>query len=407
MGTIHTEILMRKPAKSKLLTTVALVLLSTLAGGMIGGCKQSNDYEAPPPPTVTVSQPIQQDVTDYLEFTGTTKAVELVEIRARVQGFLESVHFKAATDVKKGDVLFVIDPKPFKAQAYKARAELKRKQASLTLANENYQRTQKLYKQKAAPRVDFVKAKANRDTAQADVEAAQALLVEAKLNLGYTQVRAPISGRVGRSLVSVGNLVGAGENTHLTTLVQYDPILAYFSLNERDLLHLMQQYPEKQGQAKENREKEGVIHLGLANDEGYPYQGRFDFFDQGVDPTTGTFLLRGSFPNPAPHDILPGMFVRIRAPIQQQKGALLISERALGSDQSGRYVLAINAENVVEYRPVEVGASVDHMRVIKKGLQLDDWVVVKGLLRARPGTTVNPEREGTLSRLPTSSPSSP
>ena len=393
--------------RSHSLTLIALMPLGILLGGMVGGCKPSNDYQAPPPPTVTVSQPIQQDVTDFLEFTGTTKAVELVEIRARVQGFLESVHFEAATNVTKGDLLFVIDPKPYKAQAYKAQAELKRNQATLTLANENYKRTQKLYKQKAAPRVDFVKAKANRDTAQADVEAAQALLEEAKLNLSYTQVRAPISGQIGRSLVSVGNLVGAGENTHLTTLVQYDPILAYFSLNERDFLHLRQQHPEKRGQAKRNKGKEGVISLGLANDQGYPYQGRIDFFDQGVDPTTGTFLLRGSFSNPEPHAILPGMFVRIRAPIQQQKGALLISERALGSDQNGRYVLAINAENVVEYRPVEVGASIDQMRVIKKGLQLDDWVVVKGLLRARPGATVTPQREEKVSHVPTNSTSSP
>ncbi len=397
---------MMKIPRSHSLTDVALISLGILFVGMVGGCKPSNDYQAPPPPTVTVSHPIQQDVTDFLEFTGTTKAVELVEIRARVQGFLESVHFEAATDVKKGDLLFVIDPKPFKAQAYKAQAELKRKQATLTLAHENYQRTQKLYKQKAAPRVDFVKTKANRDTAQADVEAAQAQLEEAKLNLSYTQVRAPISGQIGRSLVSVGNLVGAGENTHLTTVVQYDPILAYFSLNERDLLHLRKQYPEKRGQAKKNQGKEGLIHLGLANDEGYPYQGRVDFFDQGVDPTTGTFLLRGSFSNPAPHSILPGMFVRIRAPIQEQKGAILISERALGSDQNGRYVLAVNTENVVEYRPVEVGASLNQMRVITKGLQLDDWVVVKGLLRARPGATVNPEREEKLSALPNNSASS-
>ena len=398
---------MTKPTQSKPMTLFTLVFMGLFTWGMIGGCKPANDYAAPPPPTVTVSQPVRQDVTDYLEFTGTTKAVELVEIRARVQGYLQSVHFEPATDVKKGDLLFVIDPRPFKAKAYKAQADLRRKQATLVLANENYLRTEKLYKQKAAPRVDFVKAKADRDTSQADVEAARALLEEAKLNLSYTQVRAPINGRVSRSLVSVGNLVGAGENTHLTTLVQYDPILAYFSLNERDLLQLRKRIPEEERTAKERRAKDKVIYLGLADDKGYPHEGRFDFFDQGVDPTTGTYLLRGSFKNPAPHTILPGMFVRIRAPVNQQKEAVLVTERALSADQRGRYVLVINAENVVEYRSVEVGVSVNQMRVIKKGLQLDDWVVVKGLLRARPGAVVNPERQDMLSLLSSSSSPSP
>ncbi len=379
-------------AKRSLWVIVSLALTTAITGMTISACKPANDYVAPPPPTVTVSQPVRRDVTDYLEFTGTTKAVELVEIRARVQGFLQSVHFKSGTDVKKGDLLYMIDPRPFKAQVNKAQAELSRKQAELALAKANYQRIETLYRQKATPQADFVQAKAARDTAQADVAAARAVLAEAKLNLSYTRVRAPISGRVGRNLVSVGNLVGAGDNTHLTTLVQYDPIWAYFSLNERDLLHFMQQDREKQAEAKENREEQDMIHLGLANEDGYPHAGRIDFADLGVDPTTGTFLLRGSFANPAPRTILPGMFVRIRAPIGKWEAALLVTERALGADQSGRYVLVVNKENVVEYRPVEVGASIDRMRVIEKGLQPDDWVVVKGLLRARPGATVNPKR---------------
>ncbi len=390
---------MMKPVKPKPWTTVALVLMSMLTAMTIGACKPANDYVAPPPPTVTVSQPVQRDVTDYLDFTGTTEAVQRVEIRARVQGFLQSVHFAAATDVKKDDLLYVIDPRPFQAQVNKAQADLSRKLAERELARADYQRIATLYKQKATPKADFVKAKAARDTAQADVAAARAVLEEAKLNLSYTQVRAPISGRVGRNLVSVGNLVGAGDKTHLTTLVQYDPIWAYFSLNERDLLHLRQRHQEKQAAAKANREERGMIHLGLANEVGYPHAGRVDFVDQGVDPNTGTFLLRGSFANPAPHVILPGMFVRIRAPIDQREAALLVAERALGAGQSGRYVLVVNEENVVEYRPVEVGASMDRMRVIEKGLQPEDWVVVKGLLRARPGATVNPERQEMVSQL--------
>ena len=380
--------------------TAALVLMSALIGVSMGACKPpSNNYVPPPPPAVTVSQPIQREVTNYLEFTGNAHAVEHVEIRARVQGFLESVHFEASTSVKKGDLLYVIDPRPFKAQVNKASADLSRKQAEYTLAKENYQRIERLYKQKAAPKVDFVKAKAARDTASADIAAAKAILEEAKLSLSYTNVRAPISGQVGRNLVSVGNLVGAGDKTHLTTIVQYDPIWAYFSLNERDLLNLRQKALEDPAPSEDKQAKQNVIHLGLANEDGYPHEGRIDFHDQGVDPDTGTILLRGTFANPEPHLILPGMFVRIRAPIDKRENALLITEQALGADQRGRYVLVVNADNVVEYRSVEVGASMDQMRVIEKGLQPDDWVVVKGLLRARPGATVDPMHQDKMSQL--------
>ena len=388
-----------KPVKLTPRTTVTLVLMSGLIGMSISACQPSNDYVPPPPPAVTVSQPIQREVTDYLEFTGNTQAVEHVEIRARVQGFLESVHFESATEVKKGDLLYVIDPRPFQAQVDKASADLSRKQAEYALAKENYQRIETLYKQNAAPRADFVQARAARDTALADIAAAKAVLEEAKLNLSYTEVRAPISGQVGRNLVSVGNLVGAGENTHLTTIVQYDPIWAYFSLNEHELLQLMRKDRENRAETQENQAEQDVIHLGLANEDGYPHEGRVDFYDQGVDPGTGTFLLRGTFANPQPHTILPGMFVRIRTPINQQQEALLIPERALGADQRGRYVLVVNAENVVEYRAVEVGASIGQMQVIKKGLTPDDWVVVKGLLRARPGATVDPQRQEKVSQL--------
>ena len=392
-----------KPVKPKPWTTVALVLMNALTGMTIGACQpSSDDYVAPPPPTVTVSQPVQRDVTDYLEFTGNAQAVQLVEIRARVRGFLERVHFEAATDVQKGDLLYVIDPRPFQAQFNKAIADLRRKRAEFALAQANYRRIETLYKQKARPKAEFVKAKADWYMGQADVAAARAVLAEAKLNLGYTKIRAPISGRIGRNLVSVGNLVGASENTLLTTLVQYDPIWVYFSLNERDLLSLRQQYQERHAEGPAQREEEKVVYLGLANEAGYPHEGRLDFVDQSVDPETGTFLLRASFANPAPHTILPGMFVRIRAPVDTREAALLVSERALGADQGGRYVLVVNEDNVVEYRSVEVGASLDQMRVIEKGLQPDAWVVVKGLLRARPGATVSPRRQETASRISSS-----
>ena len=388
------------PNKPHPQTTAALVLMSALIGLSMGACNPpNNNYAPPPPPTVTVSQPIEREVTNYLEFTGNTQAVERVEVRARVQGFLESVHFEASTPVNKGDLLYVIDPRTFEAQVNKASANLSRKQAEYALADENYQRIARLYKQKAAPKADFVQAKAARDIASADVSAAKAALEEAELNLSYTKVRAPISGQVGRNLVSVGNLVGVGDKTHLTTIIQYNPIWAYFSLNERDLLRIRQQALENPTKSEDNQAQQHVIHLGLANEDDYPHEGRIDFYDQGVDPDTGTILLRGTFANPEPHPILPGMFVRIRAPNNKQENALLITERALGADQRGRFVLVVNADNVVEYRSVEVGASIGQMRVIEKGLKPDDWVVVKGLLRARPGATVDPERQEKMSQL--------
>ncbi len=372
--------------KPSIWSIVSLAFTISITGLAIGGCKpSSDDYVAPPPPTVTVSQPVQRNVMEYIEFTGTTEAVQIVEIRARVKGFLQSSHFKAGTDVKKGNLLYVIDPKPFQAQVNKAQADLSRRIAELELAQANYRRYETLYRKRTVSEVKFAEAKAARDTAKADIEAARAVLEEARLDLGYTRVRAPISGRVGRNLVSVGNLVGSGESTHLTTIVQYNPVWAYFSVNERDLLRLRQRDQKKY--------RRSVIHLGLANETGYPHKGRLDFADLGVDPGTGTFLLRGRFANPAPHVILPGMFVRLRGLLGKRDAALLVTERALGADQGGRYVLVVNEKNVVEYRPVKVGALHDRMRVIEEGLRPSDWVVVNGVLRARPGATVNPKRQ--------------
>jgi RND family efflux transporter MFP subunit len=256
----------------------------------------------------------------------------------------------------------------------------------------DFKRIENLYKKGASPKAKYDQAKAARDAAQADVMAAKAVLDDAELSLSFTKVRAPIRARAGRNLVSVGNLVGAGENTHLTTLVQYDPIWAYFSLNEQELLQLMKLYRNKNG-GQNQPAQPSAIHLALAGEEGYPHEGQLDFIDQGLDPSTGTFLLRGSFENPKPHKILPGMFARIRLPVEKRLGALLITERALSSDQGGRYVLVVNGKNLVERRPVKTGATVDGMRVITQGLKPDDWVVVKGLLRARPGLTVKPVRQ--------------
>ncbi len=374
-----------------LLVVLALVSLPV-------GCERKNQYVAPPPPPVTVSHPVQKSVVDSLDFTGTTQAVASVDIRARAQGFLESVHFTEGSAVNKGDLLYTIESGSYQAAVDKAIADLASKKAQLDKNEIDYQRNLRLIKENAASQRDLDNSKASRDSAKADVGMAEASLKTAQINLSYTTIYAPITGRIGRHLVDVGNLVGAGESTLLNTIKQYDPIYAYFALNERDLLTLMKNY-RKEGPPP--KKWEPPVYLGLSNESGHPHEGKMDFADLGLDQSTGTMLLRGVFPNPLPHSIVPGLFVRIRFPTGKKDLALLVTERALGVDQRGQYVLVVNQDNVVEQRPVKVGASEDGMKVIEEGLKPDEWVVVNGIQRARAGAKVNPTREEPGKQTPT------
>jgi len=375
---------------------IALILL---APGIFAACEQKNTYVEPPPPKVTVAKPLQQEVIDYLEFTGTTHAFEEVEIRARVAGFLQSMDFTPGTRVEKDDLLFVIDPREYEAELNAAKAELSSAEAQVKRAKIEFERAQRLFKQKAGAETDVVKWRGERDVARAAVLRAAAKVEKAGLDLSYTQVTAPITGRVSRNFVDLGNLVGEGEPTLLTTIIRKDPMYAYFNLNERDLLKVMamnRKEIEKKGldPAKDSQAKADLtVALGLANEAGYPHQGIVDFADSSVDPATGTLQLRGVFPNPGPSSVLiPGLFTRLRMPIDTRENALLVTERAIGSDQSGRYLLAVNSENVVEKKPIRMGRLVDGLRVIEEGLQPDERVVVNGIQRARPGAKVDPEQ---------------
>ncbi len=367
-----------------------LVLFLLFFLGLLPGCGERNQYVEPPPPGVTVSKPLQMDVVDYLEFTGTTQSVDTVDIRARVQGFLQNVFFKDGANVNKDDLLYIIDPRTYQAAVDKARADLDNRRAQLEKTEIEYQRNVRLYKENAASQRDLDNSKANRDSAKAAVAAATAALEEAQINLGYTTIRAPIEGRIGRSLVDVGNLVGAGEYTLLATIKDYDPIYAFFTISERELLRIMKMQREE-GKIKDEYRPELIpVELGLSNESGYPHKGTLDFADLGVDPSTGTILMRGIFPNPDPYVLLPGLFVRLRLPIGLVRDALLVTDRALGADQQGKYLLVVNQDHVVEYRPVKTGPLVNGMRVIEEGLKADEWVVVNGIQRARPGAKVNP-----------------
>ncbi|HHH40110.1 MAG TPA: efflux RND transporter periplasmic adaptor subunit [Sedimenticola sp.] len=375
----------------------ALFPLALLAA-LLTGCSDRNEYVEPPPPKVTVATPLSRDVTDYLEFTGTTHASAAVDVRARVRGFLESVHFVPGERVEKGDLLFVIDPREYQAELQAAEAEVAAAEAELKRADIELQRARRLYKQKAGSESDVVKWRGEQELAKASILRAQAKVVEATLQLSYTQVTSPISGRVSRNLVDPGNLVGDKESTLLTTVMDYSPMYVYYNMNERDLLMAMKLYKariEERGLSADEgsvRKAEIPLYLGLADEEGYPHEGVVDFADSGVNTETGTLEMRGVFENSqVPPALIPGLFARIRMPIRQRKGALLVSERALGADQGGPYLLVVNAEGVVEKRDIRKGQLIDGLVVIDEGIAADDRVIVKGLQRARPGGRVTPE----------------
>jgi len=358
------------------------------------GCARQAEMPQREPPAVKVSRPLEQTVTDYLDETGTTEAVGLVDVRARVTGFLEQVNFEAGAKAQKGDVLYVIEPRPFIAARKAAEATRDAQKVELDRAEIEYQRELKLKERAATSDTDVVTARAERDAALATVAAAEAALDQANLDEEYTAVKAPISGRVGKTLVKLGNLVEGTAATHLTTIVSYDPIYANFNISERALLKLRKERPA--GAGRIDKEKVRIL-LGRATDPAFPFQGHFDYADLAVDQSTGTYAIRGIFPNPD-LEIVPGLFVRIRVPIGEQDGALLVPELAIGADQAGRYVLVVDSQDVVERRNVTVGSKYrsdapkfGDMVVIEDGLRADDRVVVSGVQWARPGGKVRPE----------------
>lgn len=363
--------------------------------GLIGlflaaACSDKNTYVPPPPAQVDISQPSERQVSEYLEMTGNTQAIKTVQLVARVQGYLQSVAFHDGDFVKKGQPLFLIQQDTYKARLQQAEAQVLQQQASLDHADTEFKRFTDLVRQHAAAQTDLSNWRYQVDNAKAALEAAKANRDLAALDLGYTNVAAPFDGRIDRRLKDPGNLVGAGEFTPLAQINQLDPIYAYFTINETDLMKAINRSNLIAG---ETEKLKMPAWLGLSGDSGYPHQGYLDFTAISVTPTTGTLLMRAVFPNPN-GAILPGLFARVRmiAPNSGVKTSLLVPETAVGYDQLGSYLLLVNADNVVLRRPVKLGARLDERRVVEEGVSREDWVIVNGLLRAIPGNKVSPVR---------------
>lgn len=400
----------RRPPAFGLTRSIGLRgLLVTLvaATASLASCKKTSDanaYAPPPPPEVVVANPIERDVVTYISYTGTIEAAEIVDLRARVQGFLESITFQAGQRVKTGDVLFQIDKRQYQAAVDQAQAAVRAKEAALVGAENDARLARELADQNAGPEIDAIIKAARRDAYKADLAQAKAILDEANLNLGYCTITAPIDGRITRSLVDAGNLVGRNEPTLLATIVQSVPAHVSVDVSESDVLAVRnKEIQEGKPRGPEiDRARERVCELGLATDAGYPHPGRVDYVDPQLNPQTGTLRVRARFENSDEH-LLPGLFARLRFPMSN-KTCVVIPEAALLSDQQGRFAMVVNAQDQVEIRRVRIGVLDGTDRVVEEGLTPADRVIVLGVLKARPGAKVTPRMEA--HRVPATEPES-
>jgi RND family efflux transporter MFP subunit len=341
------------------------------------------------PPQVTVAKPLVRQITDWDEYTGRLAAVESVEIRARVSGYLQSVHFDDGTLVKRGDLLFVIDPRPYEAALDEAQADLTQSRVRLELASNDLDRARRLFASRAISEEELdARTKEHRE-AEAALEAAQAAEKGSALNLEFARIKAPISGRIGRKLVTVGNLVSsAGDKpTLLTTIVSVDPIHVYFTADERAFLRYTR-LAEK-GIRPSSRNAPNPVRLQLADEQDFPHLGYMDFVDNQIDQATGTMQGRAVFANPD-GDLTPGLFARVKLLGEGPYEALIVPDQAIATDQGQRLVYILGPDNVVTPRPVTLGRSLGELRVIRDGLSPADQVVINGIQRVRPGITVAP-----------------
>ena len=354
------------------------------------GCEQKNTFVAPPPPKVDVATPVQRTITRYLEATGNTAPIKNVDLVARVQGFLQTIDYQDGTFVKQGTTLFTIEPDTYKLKLEQAQAAEVGAVATLKQAEADFRRQTDLVQRQAVSQSTLDNSTSARDNAQANLQQAQVNTRIAEVNYGYTKVTAPFDGVVSAHLVSIGELVGVASPTQLATIVALDPIYVNFNVNEQDVLRIRAEAARRGLTAADL--KSLPVQVGLQTETGFPHEGRLDYAAPIINQSTGTLPVRGVIPNEK-RVLLPGYFVRVRVPVDQQKDALLVPDTALGSDQGGRYLLVVNGDNTVEQRQVQIGPVDNGLRVIESGLKPDDRVVIAGLLRVIPGQKIDPQMQ--------------
>jgi RND family efflux transporter MFP subunit len=371
------------------------ITAAALSALVLAACGDSNTYVAPPPPKVTVANPVEQPVTRYLEATGNTAAINSADLVARVPGFVQEINYQDGASVTKGTLLFTIEPEPSKLEQAKAAevgAEATLKQTQATL-----QRQTELLPRQTTTQANYDQALAARDSAQATLDQAKASTQIALINDDYTRVMAPFDGTVTARQVSVGQYVGGSATpTVLATIVQHDPIYVNFTVSEVDVLDVRARLAER---GLKVEKLDIVVEVGLQSETGYPHIGALDYVAPTINQSTGTLAARALFQNPD-HVLLPGYFVRVRIPRGPSSPMLLVPDVALGSDQGGRYVMVVNKDNEIEQRKVEIGQLVGDMRAIVSGLTATERVVIRGLLRAVPGQKVDPQQQAAAAATP-------
>jgi RND family efflux transporter MFP subunit len=358
------------------------------------GCKRET-VTAPPPPEVSISQPVEEPVQEALEFTGRTSAVESVEVRARVTGYITKVDFVEGARVNVGDLLFEIDPREYEAAVLRAEGQVARLRSQLARTQAEVGRNQALRPSGAASARELERAIADQGAVEGELKANLAQLETARLDVEFSKVTAPVAGRVSRAEITAGNLVvvGATGGPLLTTVVSLDPIYVNFDADERALIRLRKASIARDGVSTPENVRNAAlpVFVGLADEPDFPHKGTINFLDNQVDPSTGTIHVRAVLEN-KDGLLTPGLFVRVRMPVSEPKPGLLVTDRAIGTDQDRKYVLVVNDKNVVEYRQVKLGGVHGGLRAVAEGLAPGDWVIVNGIQRARPGATVAPQK---------------